>query len=138
MKRKQSLVVFIVAGLLASIVCLQITVYAGLFEDVFACGDAYSAGMSNCSVDCTWQPTEEERSACRSARAACYSQAVSDYGDCLSPLGWEDPQMDKCGAADYARDLCNIEYQNCGGFTVEGCLSSYNTCLMDTGIYQCE
>lgn len=134
MKRKQ----YFMAVLLASILCLEITVYAGLFDQVNACGDAYLGGLSDCGAFCELLPTEVERSACRSQRSHCINSVGLGYSYCLSGLGWEEAQMDKCGAAEHAKYMCISGYSVCGGFEVEGCLSEYMSCLATSGIYDCE
>ena len=142
MKRRQSFILLGMTVLLATILCLQTTAYADLFDDVFACGDNYLEGLGNCNdallCDGPGFLDEQERQVCRTLRGYCYNTVGVNYSSCLSGLGWEQPQMDKCGAAEEAKYACISGYSVCGGFEVEGCLSTYMSCMATSGIYDCE
>jgi hypothetical protein len=43
-----------------------------------------------------------------------------------------------CDCARAAAQQCWLDYQNCGGFFVEGCWETYSQCRTDSGIDQCE
>ena len=134
MKRKQ----YFMAVLLTSILCLQITVYADLlFGHVEICGNAYLTGLGDCAINCDDLPIAEQDE-CLSQKLQCINNAGSNYRGCLAGLGWEEPQMDKCGAAEHAKYMCISGYSVCGGFEVEGCLSEYMSCMAASGIYDCE
>ena len=51
---------------------------------------------------------------------------------------WPPEGVDFCAWARDEAYACWVEYENCGGFEVDGCYDRKDQCLMDSGIWLCE
>lgn len=109
-------------------------------SDMSSCDAAYGLCMAGCS-------DEPCRTACGLSRASCYSNATSDYGDCLNDVVFE---MEMCPNAPEAAALCDAAFTGCeaaamgiedeqeANALVADCMYTHYQCLQKSGLWQCQ